>query len=253
VQEMSHFITEIADNADRAMNNAALNAQKARTGRESMDSTTSQMGVVSGSITDLSGIIETLGSHSKEIENIVGTIASIAEETNLLSLNAAIEAARAGEEGRGFAVVAGSVRKLAERSAKSAGQIGELVSLIVHQMDKAGETMQRSTEEMEQGKEMIVAAGRSFSEIEISVSDMSSQSQQISATVRELALISDGLVTAIQKIVAVSNQTAEGAETLSASSQEQLAAMEEVESSATFLSSLAEKLQVLVENFKIAP
>lgn len=253
VQEMSHFITEIADNADSAMNNAAVNAQKARTGRESMDLTTSQMEIVSVSISDLSGIIQTLGDHSKEIENIVGTIASIAEETNLLSLNAAIEAARAGEEGRGFAVVAGSVRKLAERSAKSAGQIGELVSLIVNQMDKAGETMKRSTEEMHQGKEMIIAAGHSFSEIETSVSDMSSQSQQISATVRELALISDGLVTAIQKIVDVSNQTAEGAETLSATSQEQLAAMEEVESSAAFLSSLAEKLQVLVENFKIAP
>lgn len=251
VQDMSHFITEIADNADSAMNNAALNAQKARTGRESMDSTTSQMSVVSGSISDLSGIINTLGSHSKEIENIVATIASIAEETNLLSLNAAIEAARAGEEGRGFAVVAGSVRKLAERSAKSAGQIGELVSLIVNQMDKAGETMLRSTHEMTQGKEMIIAAGLSFSEIENSVSEMSSQSQQISATVRELALISDSLVVAIQNIVAVSNQTAEGAETLSASSQEQLAAMQEVESSATFLSSLAEKLQVLVENFKI--
>lgn len=251
VQDMSRFITEIADNADSAMNNAASNALKARTGREAMDSTTSQMQVVSGSITNLSAIIDTLASHSKEIESIVSTIASIAEETNLLSLNAAIEAARAGEEGRGFAVVAGSVRKLAERSAKSAGQIGDLVSLIVNQMDKAGETMRRSTDEMQQGREMIMSAGQSFSEIEVSVSDMSSQSQQISETVRELALISDGLVTAIQNIVAVSNQTAEGAETLSASSQEQLAAMQEVESSAAFLSSLAEKLQVLVENFKI--
>ncbi|MFD1903505.1 methyl-accepting chemotaxis protein [Paenibacillus rhizoplanae] len=250
IQDMSHFITEIAGNADSAMNQAAINSQKARTGRESMDSTTSQMAIVGASISDLSGIIETLGSHSKEIENIVGTIASIAEETNLLSLNAAIEAARAGEEGRGFAVVAGSVRKLAERSAGSARQIGELVSLIVQQMDKAGDTMKHSTAEMHHGKEMIIAAGHSFSEIEASVSEMSTHSQQISATVRELALLSDGLVTSIQKIVAVSNQTAEGAETLSASSQEQLAAMQEVESSAAFLSSLAEKLQVLVENFK---
>jgi methyl-accepting chemotaxis protein len=216
-----------------------------------MDSTTRQMEVVSGSITDLSGIIDTLGSHSKEIENIVATIASIAEETNLLSLNAAIEAARAGEEGRGFAVVAGSVRKLAERSARSAAQIGELVSLIVNQMDMAGETMQRSTDEMLHGKEMIVSAGQAFSEIETSVSSMSAQSEQISATVRELALISGSLVEAIQSIVAVSNQTAEGAETLSASSQEQLAAMEEVESSAAFLSSVAERLHVLVEKFKI--
>ncbi|OKP78204.1 chemotaxis protein [Paenibacillus sp. P3E] len=251
VQDMSRFISEIADNADSARDTAASNAQKARLGRQSIDSTTTQIGVMSGSIQDLSDIITTLGSHSKEIENIVGTIASIAEETNLLALNAAIEAARAGEEGRGFAIVAGSVRKLAERSARSAGQIGELVSLIISQMDDAGETMRRSTEEMQQGKELIVSAGQSFSEIETSVSDMSSQSQQISATVRELGSISGGLVEAIQNIVRISNHTAEGAETLSATSQEQLAAMEEVESSAAFLSSLAEKLQVLVEKFKI--
>ncbi|AET60044.1 methyl-accepting chemotaxis protein [Paenibacillus terrae HPL-003] len=251
VQDMSRFISDIASNADIAMNKAADNVQKARLGRESMHSTTSQMGAVSESIGDLSSIIDTLSSHSKEIENIVGTIASIAEETNLLSLNAAIEAARAGEEGRGFAVVAGSVRKLAERSAISARQISELVSLIIPQIDKAGETMKRSTDEMQQGKELIISAGRSFSEIEVSVSDMSSQSEQISATVRELALISEGLVEAIQNIVTVSNHTAEGAESLSASSEQQLAAMQEVESSAALLSSLAEKLQVLVENFKI--
>ncbi|KAF6619640.1 methyl-accepting chemotaxis protein, partial [Paenibacillus sp. EKM208P] len=82
VQDMSRFISDIAGNADIAMNKAADNVQKARLGRESMDSTTSQMGVVSESIGDLSSIIHTLGSHSKEIENIVGTIASIAEETN---------------------------------------------------------------------------------------------------------------------------------------------------------------------------
>ncbi|ODA08917.1 MULTISPECIES: methyl-accepting chemotaxis protein [Paenibacillus] len=251
IQDMSRFISDIAGNADIAMNKAADNVQKARLGRESMDSTTSQMGVVSESISDLSSIIHTLGSHSKEIENIVGTIASIAEETNLLSLNAAIEAARAGEEGQGFAVVAGSVRKLAERSANSATQISELISLIIAQMDKAGETMKRSTNEMMQGKELIISAGRSFSEIEVSISDMSSQSEQISATVRDLALISEELVEAIQNTVMVSNHTVKGAESLSASSEQQLAAMQEVESSAALLSSLAEKLQVLVENFKI--
>jgi methyl-accepting chemotaxis protein len=251
IQDMSRFISDIAGNADIAMNKAADNVQKARLGRESMDSTTSQMGVVSESIGDLSSIIHTLGSHSKEIENIVGTIASIAEETNLLSLNAAIEAARAGEEGQGFAVVAGSVRKLAERSANSATQISELISLIIAQMDKAGETMKRSTNEMMQGKELIISAGRSFSEIEVSISDMSSQSEQISATVRDLALISEGLVEAIQNTVMVSNHTVKGAESLSVSSEQQLAAMQEVESSAALLSSLAEKLQVLVENFKI--
>ncbi|SEU12442.1 methyl-accepting chemotaxis protein [Paenibacillus sp. NFR01] len=251
VQDMSRFIAEIAGSADNATNHAAINAQKAHDGRDSMESTTSQMQRVNESITDLSTIISNLDGHTREIENIVGTIAGIAEETNLLSLNAAIEAARAGEEGRGFAVVANSVRKLAERSATSAAQIGELITMIVGQMNQVSLTMDRSKEEMQQGSEMILAAGRSFTEIETSVSEMAVQNQQISATVRELAAIAEGLVASIQSVVAVSNQTAEGAESLSASSQEQLAAMEEVEASAAFLSSLAEKLQVLVENFKI--
>ncbi|MFD1776808.1 methyl-accepting chemotaxis protein [Paenibacillus rhizophilus] len=252
VQEMSGFIAEIALSADQAMNDAVQGADQARSGRESMDSTTEQMRVMSGSINDLSGIIHTLGGHSKEIESIVGTIASIAAETNLLALNAAIEAARAGEEGRGFAVVANSVRKLAERSGDSARQIGELLGLIVAQMDLAGDTMNRSTVEMQHGTEMVTNAGQSFAEIETAVSGMAAQSREISETVQQLAQIADGLVDAIQNTVSVSNQTAEGAESLSATSQQQLAAMQEVEASSAFLSSLADKLQGLVEQFKVA-
>ncbi|WP_025691643.1 methyl-accepting chemotaxis protein [Paenibacillus zanthoxyli] len=252
VQEMSRFIDEIAQNADKAMNDAVKGADKARTGRDSMDSTTRQMTIMSGSIEDLSGIIHTLAGHSKEIESIVGTIASIAEETNLLALNAAIEAARAGEEGRGFAVVANSVRKLAERSGDSARQIGELLGLIVAQMDLAGETMDRSNVEMKQGTLMVANAGQAFSEIEGSVSGMAAQSQKVSETMRQLAEIADGLVEAIQSTVSVSNQTAANSESLSAASQQQLAAMQEVEASSAFLSSLADKLQRLVEQFKVA-
>lgn len=252
VQEMSGFIAEIAINADQAMKDAVSGADKARSGRESMDSTTEQMKVMRGSIDDLSGIIHTLSGHSKEIESIVGTIASIAAETNLLALNAAIEAARAGEEGRGFAVVANSVRKLAERSGDSARQIGELLGLIVAQMDLAGETMNRSNVEMQHGTEMVTSAGESFTEIEKAVSAMASQSREISETVQQLTEIAGGLVDAIQNTVSVSNQTAEGAESLSATSQQQLAAMQEVEASSAFLSSLSDKLQKLVEQFKVA-
>lgn len=252
VQEMSRFIAEIAASADQAVKDAESGADKARAGRESMDLTTRQMEIMSGSINDLSGIIRTLSSHSKEIESIVSTIASIAAETNLLALNAAIEAARAGEEGRGFAVVASSVRKLAERSGESANQIGELLGQIIAQMDLAGETMDRSTSEMQHGTQMVAAAGSSFSEIEKAVTGMAAQSGEISDTVQQLNEIAGGLVDAIQNVVSVSNQTAESAESMSASSQQQLAAMQEIEASSAFLSSLADKLQGLVDKFKVA-
>ncbi|WP_310551062.1 methyl-accepting chemotaxis protein [Paenibacillus glufosinatiresistens] len=251
VQEVSRFIEEIAKNTEEAMQYASRGTEQARSGRESMDSTTRQMKVMSGSIGDLAGIIETLSGHSREIEAIVGIIAGIAEETNLLSLNAAIEAARAGEEGRGFAVVAQSVRKLAERSSQSAAQIGMLLGQILEQMELAGDTMNRSSQEMEQGTEMVAAAGRSFADIETFVNAMSGQSREISDTVRQLSGIAEELVTSLQSVVSISNQTAEGAESMSASSQQQLAAMQEVEASAAFLSSLADKLQNLIERFKV--
>ncbi|OBZ08476.1 chemotaxis protein [Bacillus sp. FJAT-27264] len=251
VQNMSSFISEIAAMAGTALDLANGNAEKARTGRESMDSTTAQLMTMSGSISMLSGMINLLSSNSKEIESIVTVISSIAEETHLLSLNAAIEAARAGEEGRGFAVVAQSVRKLAERSSHSATQIGDLIKMTVSQMEKATVMMSYSTEEMEQSSEMIDQAGASFTEIEMSVSNMAEQNRQISTVVGQLAELASGLVTTIQHVVQVSNQTAAGAESLSASSQQQLAAMEEVEAAATILSSMAEKLRFLVEKFKI--
>lgn len=112
--------------------------------------------------------------------------------------------------------------------------------------------MNRSTVEMQHGTEMVTNAGQSFAEIETAVSGMATQSRDISETVQQLAQIADGLVDAIQNTVSVSNQTAEGAESLSATSQQQLAAMQEVESSSAFLSSLADKLQKLVEQFKVA-
>ncbi|WP_138493188.1 methyl-accepting chemotaxis protein [Paenibacillus pinistramenti] len=252
VQDMSRFINEIAASADQAVNDAVSGADRARAGRESMDSTISQIELMRGSTHDLAGIIHTLAGYSKEIESIVGTIASIAAETNLLALNAAIEAARAGQEGRGFAVVADSVRKLAERSGDSANQIGGLLGQIVAQMDLAGKTMDRSTAEMQHGTRMIAAAKSSFTEIEQAVSGMAGQSRDIFEAVRHLTEIADGLVYAIQNVVSVSNQTAESAESLSASSQQQLAAMQEIEASSAFLSSLADKLQGLVERFSVS-
>lgn len=251
VRSMSEFIAHISETAGQALEYAEHNAEQARAGRNAVETAAAQLRTMQETTADLAERITDLSGHSREIEGMVEMISGIAEETHLLSLNAAIEAARAGEEGRGFAVVAESVRKLAERSAGSAAQIRERVGLIVGQMEAASELMAQSAKETEQGAEKVADARQSFSEIENSVSGMADQSRRISETVRRLSESSERLVGALHEIVAFANKTAEGAENMSASSQEQLAAMQEIEASAAFLSSLAGNLQTLIERFKV--
>lgn len=153
--------------------------------------------------------------------------------------------------GKGFSVVAASVRKLAERSAKSALQIDEIVQHTLSLMEIAGSSMHRTTNQVNQGSEMITAAGITFSQIEEAAEQMTLQSEDISTAVRRLGKRASNLVESIQTIVEVANQNSDIAQTMSASSEEQLAAMEEVDRSAHSLSSLSEKLHLLIEQFKI--
>ncbi|MED5018838.1 methyl-accepting chemotaxis protein [Paenibacillus chibensis] len=251
VQDMSQSILNISLNAEQALISANGNLEKARIGCLYMQNTAKQMGLVNETFAEVAHTIQLLTSHSHEIKGVLDVISEIAKETHLLALNAAIEAARAGEEGRGFAVVAASVRKLAERSASSAETIGIIVMKTLDIMETAGTRMEQTALHIAQGGELITDAGTSFSQIERSAGRITEQSEYISSSVHKLSENAQQLVSSIHTIVDVANHNSDSAQTMSAASEQQLAAMEEVDSSAYFLSTLSEKLQQLVEKFKL--
>ncbi|MEF2967603.1 methyl-accepting chemotaxis protein [Paenibacillus sp. M1] len=251
LQEMSAFISQIVDKADNVSEEARISAAAAKEGVSSIRLGMRQMNTIEGKIAALSSSIQQLGSHSKEIRNILDIITEIAAETNLLAINAAIEAARAGEQGSGFAVVASSVRKLAERSAASAQQIASLITFIIDQMDTTAETMEETSREVHLGAELVGNAGNSFEEIQQSTKNSAEAAGNVSETVRQLSANSKLLVEAMAQLVEVANSTVDGTQTMSAASQEQLAAMQEVDASAAFLSGLSEKLQSQIDRFKV--
>jgi len=251
VQDMSSFIRNISLNAEQALFSASGNLEKANTGSHSMKNTALQMNLVNETFAELAQTIQLLTSHSHDIKSVLDIISDIAKETHLLALNAAIEAARAGEEGRGFAVVANSVRKLAERSASSVERIEAMVLKTLDIMETTGTSMQQTAHQIAQGSELITSAGNSFNLIEHSAGQIAAQSEYISSSVHQLSESARQLVNDIQTIVDVANQTSDSAQSMSAASEQQLAAMEEVDSSAYFLSTLSEKLQHLIERFKL--
>ncbi|WP_438447549.1 methyl-accepting chemotaxis protein [Gorillibacterium sp. sgz5001074] len=251
ISRMSDAVGQIAHNAEGVTRTAVETSDKAEAGLDSARSAVEQMKAINGTMSELSGTVRALGEHSKEIGSIVEVITEIANQTNLLALNAAIEAARAGEHGRGFAVVADSIRKLAEQSGRSAQQITELIRLILGQMEKVSYTVESASYEVGEGAQLVQSAGDAFVDIRTSASDTAGRIEEVSQAVNHLSEGASHVVQSIQVLLSLADTTAEGTHNASAASQEQLATMEEITASATYLSSLAEELQQLIEKFKV--
>ena len=251
VEEMSAQIKETAMNANAMSEVASHTITSATEGRQAISKAISQMNVIEETVGSTAQTVEKLGERSKQIGEIVDTIASIAGQTNLLALNAAIEAARAGEQGRGFAVVADEVRKLAEQSQDAAKQIADLIGGIQQETTSAVLAMNTGKKEVYTGSQVVNAAGESFHEIVKNIERLSSQVQEISAAMQQLSGGSQLIVSVVQDVDRISKDNAGHADAVSLATGEQIEAMNQITAGSQALAQMAEKLNEAICKFRI--
>lgn len=220
-------------------------------GKQYMEDTSRQMAKIDAIVQDAVAKMATLDNQTQEINNLVVIIQKIADQTNLLALNAAIEAARAGEQGRGFAVVADEVRKLAEQVAVSIADITGFVEKIQTESKRVSDSLQSGYAEVEEGTSQIAKTGQTFNQINASVTTMVDGIKGISENLESIKFNSEIMNSSIEEIASVSEESAAGVEQTSAASQQITSSMEEVAGSSEQLANLAENLTEMVSHFKL--
>lgn len=220
-------------------------------GSQLMDSSTRQMEKIDQIVQDTVQKVKALDAQSQEISKLVVVIKDIANQTNLLALNAAIEAARAGEQGKGFAVVADEVRKLAEQVSLSVTDITDIVNNIQTEFKVVTGSLEDGYIEVEKGTSQIEATGETFNNITASVTIMVNSMKTISEHLSDMAANSQEINSSIEEIASISEESAAGVEQASAASEEASSTMEEVAGSAEQLATLAEELNGLIRQFKL--
>ncbi|MBF0607263.1 MAG: methyl-accepting chemotaxis protein [Candidatus Magnetobacterium sp. LHC-1] len=235
--QMSQTVTDIARSASEMALSAANTLKVADDGSTVVGKTVREVQEISKTVSLLSEVITSLGNRSKQIGEIINVIKGIADQTNLLALNAAIEAARAGEQGRGFAVVADEVRKLAERTSTSTTEISSMISTIQGETEKAVRSMQDGTRRVDSGVELAKEAGTSLDKIVQSVRGLQSMVHHIASATEEMSTVSETISVDIESIASVAGDT-------SASSHQ-------ISQAAGGLSKLSSDLHAIIGRFDI--
>lgn len=210
VEEMTMTAGEVARNSNDAANLAQETAQTAKSGQMVMEQTVDGMQQVSQAVMQASAIITNLGRSSDQIGEIVGVIEDIADQTNLLALNAAIEAARAGEQGRGFAVVADEVRKLAERTTKATKEIGDMIRQIQQDTRTAVSSMDEGTLKVEAGVALAHKTGEALSKIYSMVNVTSGMIQEIAQAAEEQSVVTRQIANDLESVTQTTRETTQG-------------------------------------------
>lgn len=220
-------------------------------GHEFMNASTEQMNKINSIMEFSVEKVKGLDEQTKQISTLVKVIRDIADQTNLLALNAAIEAARAGEHGRGFAVVADEVRKLAEQVSHSVKDITDIVNSIQKESNSVARVLLDGYSQVDEGANQIQVTGQTFEDIHDAVTVMVERIRSISENLDIIAGSTVEINLSIDNIAAVSEQSAAGIEQTSASVQQTNSSMETISDHSELLSDLASRLNTLISKFKL--
>ncbi|MFC4320458.1 methyl-accepting chemotaxis protein [Litchfieldia salsa] len=220
-------------------------------GTSLMDASIKQMTKIDEIVNQAVQKVKGLDKQSLEISKLVSVIKGIADQTNLLALNAAIEAARAGEHGKGFAVVADEVRKLSEQVRLSVNDITIIVKSIQGETDVVTESLKSGYTEVEEGTNQIITTGKTFNQISQAVTNMVTNIQTVTEHLSNFSTTSQEMNNSIQEIAAISQESAAGVEEISATTEQSSSSMEEVANNARELTELSERLKEVVGKFKL--
>lgn len=265
MEQLAEAIELVLKGSQQQQSAAEKATQVAEEGANAVEHTITSMDRIQKQVTASAEAVRDLGEQQEKIGAIVQTIDEIAEQTNLLALNAAIEAARAGEQGRGFAVVADEVRKLAERSSEATKEIAGLIENVSNGVNQAISAMEASASEVSQGTAHSDAASKALTAIdaairavrdlseksEKAVEDMMRNTDTVTNSITSVASVSEETAAAAQQMSATTEEVSASAQQVTASVEEQTASASEVANMSSNLAQEANELSNLVAQFKI--
>ena len=237
VEQMTVSINHVSDSANEARQVTEENGAQSNDGKRVIEETVTEMQEISRTVAHASETIHAVGQNSQKISSIVQVIKDVADQTNLLALNAAIEAARAGEQGRGFAVVADEVRKLAERTAQATTEIGDMIGAVQSSAQAAVGTMQQAVARVESGVTMAHRAGEAMGGIRDGADRVVAAVNEISSALKEQSAASNEIASSVEKIAQMS--------------EENSAATHEAADTARQLAALAVETRNAVSQFRV--